>query len=292
MKQLFTAIHDSIYNPTFYRELPSKSLGYSWKYYSAFALLVVIFLTIISSIPLIGSANRVVREFPQKFFAYYPDNFEFSIANGVLTTNAVEPYTLPIPLPLRVIAKEDDIADLVVFDTKTPFSLEQFNAYHSLIWVGGKQFAYREKDTSVRVQGFAPKTNITVNEKELHTMESLISPYYRFIGPVIVLSVFTGLLVALGVNFLYLLLGAVFIFVLLRFMKKELSYAKCYQVGLHAMTLPVLVYVVLATTPFALSGLPFSSTIIMLVIVYINFREIAPTVAPDTAPAVSEEVKN
>lgn len=290
MKQLFLSIRDSVYNPAFYQELLSKSLGYSWKYYSAFALLVVIFLTIISSVPLVATANKTIREFPQKFFAYYPDGFEFTIANGVLTTNSIEPYMLPVPYPFRDLAKEDGVSSLAVFDTVTPFSIEQFNAYQTLVWVGAKQFAYRDKNTSVRVQQFEPKTNVTINELTLRGMESAVSPYYRFIGPIIVLVIFLGMLVAFGVNFIYLILGAVFIFILLRVMKRGVSYGACYRIGLHAMTLPILVQVVLAVTPLALRGLPFVSTLLMLVVVYLNFRETAQN-TPEVAPVAFKEVE-
>jgi hypothetical protein len=288
MKQLFTAIQKSIYGPEFYRELATKPLSYSWKYFSAFALIIVIFLTIVSSVPLVTKANKAVREFPQKFFAYYPDDFEFIITNGVLTTNATEAYIFPIPPSLLALAQKDGISTLAVFDTKTPFSLEQFNAYHTLVWVGGSQFVYRDKNTSVRVQQFDPKTNVTVNEGVLRKIESFVSPYYRLVGPLIVLVIFIGLFVALGFNFVYLLFGALFILVLFRVMKKEFTYGQCYQIGLHAMTLPVLVHLVLSITPLAFVGLPFTSTMIMLVVVYLNFRD--DTLAPEVAP-VSVEVK-
>lgn len=273
MKQLFNAIQNSVYNPQFYRELESKPLRYSLKYYSAFAVLVAIILTIVSSVPLVVNISTAVSGFPQKFFEYYPDDLEVTVTNGVLSTNVDEPYVLPVPSEFTDIARENDISEFVVFDTKEPFSIEQFNASHALVWVGARQFAYRDKNSAVRIQGFEPNSNVTINETKLRKAESYISPYYHFVGPVLVVLIFMGLLFALGFNFLYLFLGALFIHLLLRVMKQKMSYGRCYQIGLHALTLPVLIHVLLAVSPFAFSGLPLTATIVMLVVVYFNFRE-------------------
>ena len=279
MKQLFTAIQGSIYNPIFYRELLTKPFVYSWKYYSALALLIAIFLTIISSIPLVADANRVVREFPQKFFTYFPDDFEARLTNGVVTTNVVEPYVFPVPSALRDTATKDGISALVVFDTNTPFSLEQFNAYRTLLWVGSNQFAFRDKENSVTAQHFDAGASLTINESVLRNVEEHISPYYRYIGPAIVVLIFIGMLIVLGFNFIYLIFGALLILILGRVMKKNFSYGKAYQIGLHAVTLPVLIHMLLSLFSTSLLNVPFAATIIMLTVVYVNFRETAPALS-------------
>ena len=197
MKQFFVTIKESIYSPAYYRALLTKPFGYSWKYYSTLALLIATFLTIVSSVPLVMHANTFVHEFPEKFFAYYPDDFEVRIAGGVLTTNVVEPYVLPVPEVLRDVAQKDGITALVVFDTTTPFSLERFNAEHALMWVGKDEFAYRDQGSSVRLERYESGTDLTINEGLFRHLESLLSPYYRLVGPMIVVIIFLGILVFL-----------------------------------------------------------------------------------------------
>ena len=79
MKQLIEHVKKSIYGPEYYRELEMRPFSFSLKYYSALALFVALLLTIVSSIPLVPEVSRAVREFPEKFFAFYPDQLEVKI---------------------------------------------------------------------------------------------------------------------------------------------------------------------------------------------------------------------
>lgn len=288
MKELMTSVRGSVYNPIFYRELLSKPFSYSLKYYSAFALLVVIFLTIASSIPLIASANKVAHEFPKKFFDYIPDNLEVTVTKGIVSTNAEEPFAFPIPAALRSSMETPEIVNLLVIDTKTSFSVAQFAEYHTLAWLGGDQWVYRDqKGGALQIQPIDPKVNLVVNEPKLRGFESMISAYYKYIGPIIVVLIFIALCLIYVGYMLYLLFGGLLIYILLRVMKMSVTYGKAYQIGLHAITLPILLQFLFSISNIPLLQIPFLPTLILLAVVYLNFKNsFTPPVSGNIPPAV------
>lgn len=273
MNNLFTHIKQSIYGPEYYQDLLTQPFSFSWKYYSAFASLLALFLTIASSVVLVPWVSSAVHEFPGQFFTYYPDALEIQINKGVATANVPEPYFLPIPeLFKQTLSPRNFGESFVVIDTLTPFSLEQFNTYKAMVWLGGHQLALRESNGGVRIEPFTPQTNLTVNEGVLRTLEQRLQPWYKFAAVLAVVGVFLGLLIAFGVNFAYMLFGAVCIFLLGRLLKQRWSYSAAYRIGLHAMTLPVLLDTLFSALNLPLLNLPFLFTMVMLAIVVANFK--------------------
>ena len=252
-------------------------------------MLLAIFLTVISSIPLVPKVNAALREFPSQFFAYYPSTLEVRIDHGIVTSNVPEPYFLPVPEPLKKdMADKNGVDHLVVIDTKTPMSLDQFRTYRSAVWVGKDQVTFYDNQRGVRITPLGPQTNYVVNEQTLHELESQLAPFYKFAPPLMVLAIFVGLMIAFGVNFFYLLFGAILIFLVGRLLfKQRWSYGQSYQIGLHAITLPLLVNTIISLLSFGAFDIPFLQTALMLGVVYVNYKGIKSTpvsVAPTPPP--------
>ena len=276
MKQLFDHIKKSIYGPAYYRELVARPFSFSLKYYSAFALFLTLFLTIVSSIPLVPRVNQFVSDFPTKFFVYYPDPLEVKIEKGVVSSNVVEPYFLPVPEEFKDGSNsESGMNSLLVIDTKTPFSVAQFKEYNVAAWLGRDKIAVFDQNGSIRIKAFDTKTELVINENALRGFEQRLQPFYKFAAPLFVIVIFLGLLIVFGVNFLYLLLGAVLIFLLLRLLKQRFDYGASYRIGLHAITLPLFLSSLFSLFDLSFLDFPFLFTALMLAVVYVNFKDVA-----------------
>lgn len=276
MKQLITYIKQSVYSPEYYRQLLNRPFSYSWKYYSGLAMLLAIFFTIVSSIPLVPQVNRAVHEFPAKFFAYYPDALELHVQNGIVTSNVEEPYFLPIPEAFKKeFTPEKGIEHFVVIDTKTPISLDAFHEYKTVMWVGKDALAFYDNKQGIRIEPIGKDVNYVVNEGVLRGIESRMSPYYIFVAPTMVVAIFLGFMIALGVNFIYLILGALLILFLGRFiLKQPWGYGTSYRIGLHAITLPLLADALFSVVGVNIVNLPFLQTVLILAVVYVNYKDI------------------
>jgi len=285
MKELMSTVRSSVYNPVFYRELLQKRFLFSFKYYSAFAFFIVLVLTITLSIPLVSDANKVAREFPKKFFEYIPDQLEVTVTNGVVSTNVEEPFHFPVPPPFREALEKDGIMNLLVIDTKAPFSVAQFSDFRTLAWLGSNQWVYvGDYQGAIQIQPLDKGVSLVVNEEILRTYESYIAPYYKYIGPIIAVAIFVALCFIYVGYLLYMIIGAIVIYILLKLMKIPATYGKSYQIGLHALTLPVLLQFLFVLLNLPIMRIPLLPTVILVTVVYVNFKGFTP------APIVEEVV--
>lgn len=290
MKSFIEHIQKSIYGPEYYQELLTRPASFSWKYYASFAMLLSLFLTIVSSIALVPLINQTLHNFPKNFLAYYPDELEVRIVNGHASSTVAEPYFLPIPKAL-----EEGIGTstryLGVIDTQTPVSLERFSSFNALFSVSENAFIVRDERGSIRVSPFASNFNYTVNESLLRGLIVGAEPYFKFVAPLVILIVFIAMLFMFTLELFYLIFAALLIFIMGRLMKHKWTYGTAFRISLHAVTLPLLLSTAFTLVNLNIGTLPFFSTILLLVIVFVNTKNFPSEVlvVPDPAPSPLDE---
>src|SRR3989338_1128600 len=164
--------------------------------------------------------------------------------------------------------------------------MEEWNAYKTFVWIGKEQVALVDDEGGVSIGLLGKGMNLVVNEGVLKWLEDTLQPLYKFAAPIVVLGLFLGLLVGLGVNFLYLILGAALIFLLGRLLKQRWSYGASYRIGLHAVTLPLLLNMLLSFFYLPTISLPFLFTAIILAVVFVNYKDATPVMS---TPLFSEK---
>lgn len=287
MKQFFEHIQQSIYGPEYYQNILREQFRYSWKYYTGLALSVALLLTIVASFSLVPLVSRTIHNLPQRLLAYYPDELTLTMVSGKLATNVPEPYYLPLPREFRSELSRGNIDHLAVIDTKTPFSMEQFANYRASVWIGETQMASMDGQGSVKIQMFEQNMSGVFTEDTLRAVLTKAEPYLKFVAPVMAFFIFVGLCMALGMNFVYLLPMALLIMLLGKFLHQRWSFGASYRIGLHAITAPVLLFVLISITPIAHGSLLLYAGI-MLIVVYVNFKD-APQQDTVTLPPKAGE---
>lgn len=289
MKQFFAHIKRSINDPEYYRDILDRPFSYSFKYYVSFVSFLAVMMTIILSTPLIPEVNRVLREFPPQFFAYYPDELELRVEQGKVSSNVAEPYYLPLPVRFQEIVDQGNtpsIAHMAVIDTTEPITLEGLRSRNALIWVGGNSIAFLESNNGMSVSALPADLNVHITESKIRGVFDRVAPYLHLVGPFLVVMIFLMLMLGFVVTLVYLVfIGAPLIMLVGRMVSKPFSYGEAYRIGLHAVTLPLLLQQLLRL----LSGgipidLPFLFTALLLLVVWGNFRSNTPSPAP--APRV------
>ncbi len=286
MKQFFAHIKRSINDPEYYRDILDRPFSYSFKYYLSFVFFLAVTMTIILSTPLIPQVNRVLREFPPQFFAYYPDELELRVEKGRVSSNVTEPYYLPLPVRFQELVDQSgdaSIAHMAVIDTTAPITLEGLRSRNALIWVGGDSIAFLESNNGMSVSAIPSDSNVHITESKIRGVFDRVAPYLHLVGPLLVVMIFLMLMLGFAVTLVYLVfIGAPLIMLAGRMMSRTFSYGEAYRIGLHAVTLPLLLQQILRL----LSGgipidLPFLFTAVLLLVVWGNFRS---TNTPSPAP--------
>lgn len=268
-------IQNSIYSPEFYSNSQkfsfSSALGY-------FAILILI-LTVAQSIYPIWlfstAGQREIKNLTSRVSSAYPKELEVKIINGKVSTNVKEPYAIAIPSEDNSGQREN----LVVLDTKTPYSAAKFNEYRSLIWVTRDSvFVKEDKNGQTRAFDLSSANNFTLNKNAVDSFAVKASPWLKLITPVVIIAILAGIFFIYFLRLFYFLFLALLVFILLKLIKKPLSYGKAYMVVLYAVTLGFIVEAI--TIIVHQQSFPFMLTVITLLVVLFNFYSQPNKVTP------------
>lgn len=260
-------IQNSIYSPQFYSQVLKKSFKESIVYF----LLLILLLTTIRLITLIPTfmfeAPRAIRDFAATLINCYPKELEISITNGQISTNVQEPYIIPSCESL------DNTKDVLVIDTKNPFSPAKFEEYKAAVWITKTSVVYKKNDFETRSYSFSQIKDFKLDEGVLNSFYDKLSPYFKFVGPLLLLLSLIGIYLSYDVRLIYLLVIALIVWLISKVLKKNLNYWQSYKIGLHAITLGLIVELITLLTYrwTHYNGFPFMVTVITLGVVWINF---------------------
>lgn len=281
MKQFFITIRDSIYNPKFYHELLKRPMGFSLKYFFLFILIVAILTTAVVSSQIIPLINRGVGTAAEQVLAQYPDELVITIKNGQASTNVAEPYAIKMPQEwLKAYTSQSspeaswEPENLVVIDTSavaSSFSLDALKARKTATLLTKDALVVAKNPNELSVLPLKAIPDASVSKPMLTDLREKIRPWLKFLGPVVAFVLLVVIFIGGMSQLAYLLIAALLIWALTAIMKIKTGYTKAYQIGLHAITLPMiagLLFDAIAHRPRA----PFLFTILMLIVVGINLK--------------------
>lgn len=264
-------ILSSIYDPAYYKQINNRSFKSSlWYFFKLVFLLALIFSTFGSFFILPKFSGFITSSF-SSISKSYPADLEVKIDKGLISTNAVEPYFIPLAVTEEKPA-EGAVKNLLVIDTKTAFDLKQFEDYQTIAWLGKDYVATMDSNNQVKIQRLNSSVSFVVDKAKVDLFIGKLQPILKYgvflIVPIILISLI--IFKFLGSLF-YLILATLLVWLVAKMLKVSKGYAKSYQIGLHAYTLPVIL------SFFTLFGIlpriTFLPTIILLIIVLINLMK-------------------
>jgi hypothetical protein len=266
---IWKKIIQSIYNPVFYSDLISYSYGSAIKYYLLLTLLLLALQVILNGIPLIQNTNEFLYKVSQQVVQQYPDKLKIQIKKGVVSTNVKEPYFIPLPPVLQ----DNNNSKNIVIDTQTPFSQSKFEKYKAFALLTRDSLFLKQNSGQTRAADLSKINNFTLDKNSLRELITNTKPWFKFVAPILILFSATMLYIIYLVKLIYMFILAFMIWLLLKLFSVKLTYGQSYKVGLHAITLSLILDVIIQLIyPWLhFQGFPFMATIITLVIVGINF---------------------
>ncbi len=277
MRHLLSAIKRSVYDPIYYQEILTQSAKYSVKYFFGLALFLALVITVGKAIILVPMVHSYIDDLRPALQGAYPEELVLTMTKGVLASNVAEPYYIDVPPLFFPALSRAGYAHLVVIDTTAEMNFDRFKLYQVPVWLGNRFLVMEDKQNGFRVKEYGPDTSFVFDKAAYARLLSETEPFFAWVTPLVVLAVFIGMFVLQIINFVYLIFGALCIFLLGRFiLKQKWSYGTSYRIGLHALTLPVILDAVLTLGGTSLGMLPLLSTALMLLVVYVNFKEYIP----------------
>jgi hypothetical protein len=215
----------------------------------------------------------------------YPENLELTFKDGQLTSNVEEPYLFPSEgmekaLDQKSITINGDDAPqyFVVIDTKTPFSLEQFKSYNSIVWLGEDTAYVLKTGDQLQLYPYPGDLNQVVNRQTIDDTVKLVLSEIK--TPLIIGGSILLVLADFGLFlyfFAYLAFAALLYFFFSKVAGLKHEYTDCYRIAVYAVTpawiLSLLIQILSLIVPFSMP--PFLFTAVLLLTVYINVHHLS-----------------
>ncbi len=263
-------VKSSVYDPLYYSEILNMNFGGSLKYFFKLSLLLALVGAVYLSFVSIPKVNSFISTFGDRVVDAYPAELEVRLKNGLVSTNVVEPYIIPLPKDdFNSEYSKSNYENLIVIDTKSDLSLDKFNAYNTVVLLTKNAVLTRDKG-KITITELKGTSDLTINRDKLVYWVGKVTPFVKKLPYIIPVIVFTGLFLYFAFSLFYLLFVALLVFIIGKIRKLGLSYKKSYQISLHAITLPLILSMVSWFVNIKMFFL--LPTIILLVVVWANLK--------------------
>ncbi|MDB5265186.1 MAG: hypothetical protein JWN64_757 [Parcubacteria group bacterium] len=275
MKNFFRTLVSSIYNPSFYAEIPARRLNSSIKYFVGLSFLLALVTTIVF-IP--GIFSFFSQATIDQAVGQYPDDLQLSVENGIASTTAKEPYFV------AATAGQTKTKNLVVIDTQTPYTISQLEEYSTYVLVKKDAVVIEQEDGQQRIMPLKDIGNFTLTKEIVRAWGGKLSSYLipgGILTTILALLFFTVLnLFAL----IYLLVIGLVVFLIAKLMKRTWGYKDSYKAAIHAATFAEIVAAILLILHLPMP--PFSYSILLLLVLVVNLSAYRPKAPEADKPAV------
>lgn len=245
----FSTVKATFWDPAFYRAKAAETKG-AFAYYFKLALLLSVVLTIVFAAFMGPRIHRVLNALPGEIVAYYPDDLEVTFDRGAVSTNKPQPYALPFPEKLRSADEEEGPANLIVFDTAAPFSVEAYKAYDTAVLVTRDAFVMKDENGGIRVTPLSDLNctegdacTYTLTNDKLAEFMAGAAPLIKYVLPILAVGTLLLLMLLYVLGLLALLVPALLSYLIVRIAPRmpRLSYGQIYRLCLYATTPAILI---------------------------------------------------
>jgi len=133
---------------------------------------------------------------------------------------------------------------------------------------------YRNKDNQISISSLADVKDFTLNRDGVASFVAKAKPFLVILYPVIsVLAYIFGFLAVL-IKMIYLLLGALLVWLIAKIKGLKIGYGKSYQAGMHLMTSAIIITSILNAISAKFTFI-FLFTLILILSAALNLRKTA-----------------
>ncbi|PIP64766.1 MAG: hypothetical protein COW16_04495 [Sphingomonadales bacterium CG12_big_fil_rev_8_21_14_0_65_65_10] len=294
MKFIKTFVHvlkKSLTEPKYYQDILKTSFWFSLKYLLILNLVLMLIESMILTITILPTINKktelIKNEIIKQSKDFYPRELVMSINKGQLSTNVKEPYFFNPPEIIKLLQKNtsDNIlySNFITIDTKA--NVEKFREYRTLFLITKDSIVVPDRQKNMktfRVSQFSNNFNFNLDYAKYNKFYLKTLPYINLLPQIIFLGLiifiilmpwFGALFLTIG-NLFYLLWTTCLFWVFFKIKKKSVTYYQLFRLGMHGITIIILVGTLASLLKIDLGIGLFTSFVVWMVFVFknINFQ--------------------
>jgi hypothetical protein len=279
LKFFFDVVVKSLTKFDYYNEIRKAKFKFSVKYlfflFYILSLVTSIIFAASIAILVIPNVPKFVNQFQSKANSLYPEGLVINVKNGIVSTNEKEPYSIDT---LNQFKLNNGYDHFITIDTKAdPSNIKNENTA-ILITKDSVVTIDKNKENAYQVYPIDTSTNYVINKNSYLEVISKISPYFKYIEPVLIALIILSILlwpviggaISLTGQLIYLVIFSAIFFVVIKLMKKNLSFKKLLQLAMHAATLPILLSFIVSSLGIQMPFMLGSAILFVFMILVVN----------------------
>ncbi|MDD3663576.1 MAG: DUF1189 family protein [Candidatus Pacebacteria bacterium] len=248
VRTFFYVLKNSIISSKYYNDVISTDVRFSIRYFIALSFLASLFYTTITSAINMPKVASDLKVFSQDLGQIYPSDLVIEFKDGSWSINKEEPYYIKMP-KVPSYYQESIPENLITFDKNG--TIDKLGEYNTLVLLNGENFVIPEENGTVSSQSISSVPDITIDKNFVDSRLNEFGKILKFLP--YILPIFT-LFSVFAFNYLIrgffnILIVGLGLFIVIKVMKKNLGFKSALKIGMHSMTVPLLLEAILASIP-------------------------------------------
>lgn len=272
VKSFFAIFFNSLLpQDRYYQKIVHSKFNYSLKYYLSFLSLInFVYITILvtaylSPFKIINTVFDIKNRLQT-----YPPGLSMTLRNGNLTTTLDSPYF--------VWSDKRSNLFLVVDEFSAPQKIKE---YQSQVMLTGKEIVFYD-NKQITTYPYNNSLKIDVNQTSVQKLGRSLNiflvtyPYLFFVLFILGYLIFN--LISLGINFAMIAVASLLVLTIYKLLKKKFAFhkvlhiKKIIQIGLHAITLPIILDYIFSFSNFS-RILPLTYLVLIIIFTFTGIYE-------------------
>ncbi len=287
IKAFFYVLLKSAASLNYYKDVVKTNFGFSMKYFLALSILAAITSASATTLTISGEAKTSIKTFVDGMVNIFPADLTITTKDGKASINQPEPYIIPAPKgPAETAEQANQPENLIVFYSKG--TIDDLENYKTLVLVNEKNILVKNSN-KIEVYPLSEIPDGEFSKANIQALADLVKPYIELTPYAIAATLLITLIMYYtAFRLVYLLPVALILLLIGKIHKLKYDFPKYYQVGIHTLTLPLIVDVITTATKIQipLSLWFFASNTLLGIIVLITLaKDQTPRAVDQTKPA-------
>jgi len=268
---IFIKIKNAIYNPDYYKEVVQKPFSYSFKYLLVFALLFALVASIVLTVKFIPVVKALQEKAPE-LANYFPQELTINIKNGEVSTNVQEPYFVKMPQDWEDSSSHyKNFENQIVINTKDKFDINTFKSYKTAMLLTSDSVIYYSEN-QIAINSLNNIKDFTLNRQIIADLINKFKPLINILFPILFIAVFFIGFFMVVWKMVYLLFGALIIWLIAKIKGLKIGYKGSYKAGMQLITGPIVLVGILSAISPNLT-FKFLFTILLIILALVNLKK-------------------
>lgn len=276
--RFFRTIKNSLYSPSFYKEVPTRPLSSAIGYFTVLSILCLAVIMCFEG-PLTVKKVHEARELVVTHLVEgFPADLEVAVVKGKITSNVQGEMLFELPEGEYSFGQKKEVGvpeHFLTINTGIPVSLEAWQQADTSVLIASDGIAFDDRG-SMKVLPASELPDMTINKAQVNKYYIQFQPFIEWIPAIAVLIVMLAYFMSLAANFLFAFLIAVLVLIVAHNTRRPLHYAGAYKITLHAMTLSLFWMI---AEGLGAPAVPFLFTILTSIVALANLLG-SPAVPP------------